>query len=87
MSKRLCLGSSEFRHSDYIIQQNNVYKCFGNEFLDVSYVGRSIRKSHKEKLGHLDYIMQGNYEENVCQMKLPRDYETRLNHEKRVEET
>ena len=35
MSKRLFLGSSEFRHSDYIMQQNNdYYTCFGDEFLD-----------------------------------------------------
>ena len=71
------------------MQQNKGYlflemRVLEMSFWTVSYVGRSIRKKQKVELGLLDYIMQGKYKKNVCQIKLPRDYETRLNHEEGV---
>ena len=45
-------------------------------------LGKASERRHKVELGHLDYIMQGKYEGNVCKMKLPRGNETRLDHEK-----
>ncbi len=45
------------------------------------------KRGWKMKLNHLDYIMRGKCDKSVCQMELPRNYETQPNREREVQES
>ena len=58
-------GTLEFRHLDYVMQQNNMCcTCCGNVFS--SRFRKPSKKFCKMKLNHLDYLMRGKCEESVC---------------------